>query len=253
MRFWPRGIGIGGSYGRAFVAALLIVNQFAVASGLPFPMPDSAVKKDLSKPFPCMNRPCGCQNADQCWHECCCFTMREKLAWAEANGVTPPDFVREAAAREALADASNAGHENGALCQEKHCCCCCCCKAHQSGNDSKPSDKRTCDKQVCDKCPAASAAIPAPAKPSNQPVREQDEGKSIVLLMALGCRGQSSFSLLALALPFARRPTISFVALPIGTISIRTELFTSHSEAPTVPPPERFMAALLTCSVIERG
>jgi hypothetical protein len=251
MRFWPRGLGIGGRYGRAFVAALL-VNQFAVASGLPFPTPDSAIKKDLSKPFPCMNRPCGCQNADQCWHECCCFTMREKLAWAEANGVTPPDFVREAAAREALADASNAGHEHGVLCQEKHCCCCRC-KASQSGDDSKECDKQTCDKQLCDKHAAVAAASVPPAQPSNEPVRDQDGSKSIVLLMALGCRGQSSFSLLALALPFVRRPTISFVALPIGTVFVRTELFTSHSEAPTVPPPERLLAALLGCSVIERG
>lgn len=253
MRRWPRGLAIGGRYGRALVAALLITNQFAVASGLPIPVPVATLRKDLSKPFPCMNRPCGCQNADQCWHECCCFTMREKLAWAEANGIEPPAFVREAAAREALAEGCAAGHAKTAGTQEKHCCCCCCCnKAHDSANGKKACEKQNCQKPICEKQSSVSPARSSPARPTNEPTRRQD-GKSIVLLMALGCRGQSSFSLLAQALPFGRRLTIPFEAFVTGAISARAELFASHSEPPAVPPPEQFVAASLTCSVIEQG
>jgi hypothetical protein len=247
MRLWPRSLAIGRRHRRGFVAALLIINQFAVASGLPLPASaaamNSTVKKDLSKPFPCMNRPCGCLNADQCWHSCCCFTMREKLAWAEANGVEPPAFVREAAAREALADSSTPPNDHCVSCEDKYCCCCC---KSQSSHD----EKQNCCNKNCEKHSSVSAVLSASKKPTNEPVR-QPGGKSIILLMALGCQGQSSFSILAQALPFTRRAMAPFEPLPVGSVSLCTGLFTSRSEPPSVPPPERFTAVSLTCSVIE--
>jgi hypothetical protein len=39
-------------------------------------------------------------NLEDFWRNCCCYSNAEKLAWAEANGVWAPDFVREAALRE---------------------------------------------------------------------------------------------------------------------------------------------------------
>lgn len=57
--------------------------------------------KDCSEPFPCQNRPCGCQSAEQCWKKCCCFTNTQKVAWAKANNVTVPEFVLVAARKEA--------------------------------------------------------------------------------------------------------------------------------------------------------
>ncbi len=44
--------------------------------------------KDRSVPFPCMDRPCGCVTAKQCFTTCCCHTPAETLAWAEANRVS---------------------------------------------------------------------------------------------------------------------------------------------------------------------
>jgi hypothetical protein len=228
---------------RGFVAALLIVNQFAIASGLPLPAFAAAVngaaKKDLSKPFPCMNRPCGCKNADQCWRSCCCFTMRERLAWAEANGVEPPDFVREAAAREALADASGPPNSRGACREEKHCSCCEC-KA------------RSATVAVCRAC-ATREKISATT--GVRPIRMAPIGRSrsVAMLMALGCQGQDLVGLLAQALPFARRPNLPYEAVPFGTISLRRVSFISYIEPPAVPPPEFFTAANLTGSVIEHG
>ncbi|HRE99158.1 MAG TPA: hypothetical protein PLI18_01490 [Pirellulaceae bacterium] len=44
-----------------------------------------------------MDSRCGCPDADTCWSACRCLTPSQKLAWAEANGVEPPDEVLLAA------------------------------------------------------------------------------------------------------------------------------------------------------------
>lgn len=44
--------------------------------------------KDCTTPFPCMNKPCGCMSAKQCFQKCCCHTPDETLAWAEQHGVS---------------------------------------------------------------------------------------------------------------------------------------------------------------------
>lgn len=56
--------------------------------------------KDLSQPFPCQHRACGCRSAAQCFKGCCCFTNSQKVAWAKRNRVRIPDFVVAAAAQE---------------------------------------------------------------------------------------------------------------------------------------------------------
>ncbi|MEZ6132276.1 MAG: hypothetical protein R3C59_26745 [Planctomycetaceae bacterium] len=66
------------------------------------PVPQiSSPEKDRSEPYPCMDRPCGCASAEQCWKKCCCFTNQQKVAWAERNGVKVPEYVVAAAIREA--------------------------------------------------------------------------------------------------------------------------------------------------------
>ena len=54
--------------------------------------------KDLSAPFPCQHRACGCRSAAQCWKKCCCFNHSQKVAWAARNGVRLPALVRKPAA-----------------------------------------------------------------------------------------------------------------------------------------------------------
>ena len=99
----------------------------AVALGLPIPLPratPSAAAKDARKPFPCMNSPCGCRDADQCWLHCCCHSLAERLQWAQQNHVQPPDDVIAEAKAEGIAwnaslddDGCNGGdadqHEHG--------------------------------------------------------------------------------------------------------------------------------------------
>ncbi len=70
------------------LAVLAALSAFlATTMGVPLP---SGPVKDRSQPFACMDRACGCMNAAQCWKGCCCFSDREKLAWALAHNVEPP-------------------------------------------------------------------------------------------------------------------------------------------------------------------
>lgn len=79
---------------------LIALLPFVVGS-LPLPMDSgSRLEKDLSQPFPCQNRPCGCRSAQQCWQKCCCFTNAQKVAWAGRHRVAVPEQVLAAARRE---------------------------------------------------------------------------------------------------------------------------------------------------------
>ena len=82
---------------RVAMAILLAIGCCAV--WLPVPQVSSP-EKDHSEPYPCMDHPCGCASAEQCWRKCCCFTNQQKVAWAERSGVKVPDYVVTAAARE---------------------------------------------------------------------------------------------------------------------------------------------------------
>jgi len=73
-------------FGRGVVIWLCVASFAITASGVP--VPDAP--RWGRAPFPCQGHRCGCASADQCWKQCCCFTPREKLAWAERNNVAPP-------------------------------------------------------------------------------------------------------------------------------------------------------------------
>lgn len=90
---------------RRLTALVLVVMSVLMIFPIALPVSSREVDaesegKDLSAPFPCQNRPCGCKSAKQCWKKCCCFTNAQKLAWAKAHRVQPPAFVVEAAKRE---------------------------------------------------------------------------------------------------------------------------------------------------------
>ncbi len=88
--------------------------------------------KDLSDPFPCQSRRCGCKSAKQCWKKCCCFTDTQKVAWAKANRVTLPAFVVAAAKREVVVAKGTCGSAES----------CCSTDVHQEGEAAdKPRAK----------------------------------------------------------------------------------------------------------------
>ena len=99
--------------GRRTVAAGLAVLHLVACGGLPVP----AAGKPTGTPFPCAGRLCGCRTAEACWAgACCCFSAREKLAWAVAHDFAPPAHFLRAVEQEAEAD-------DCPSCAAKRSCC----------------------------------------------------------------------------------------------------------------------------------
>ena len=108
--------------------SLLLCNTW-----LPLPV---VIEKDISTPFPCQAKGCGCQNANQCWENCCCHTDSEKLAWAAKHGVEPPSWFMERMQDSDL-DNSVTKSESSAAAG-----CCCCSKKKSSRPPTKPKKSR---------------------------------------------------------------------------------------------------------------
>ena len=86
------------------VTGLLLCAQFATAVGFPAVRPKVT---DASRPYPCQNRPCGCLTYDECWAgDCCCYTLGQKLAWAEEKGLEAPAHAKARAKSESGAKES---------------------------------------------------------------------------------------------------------------------------------------------------
>lgn len=201
-------------------AVALSVVLFVCIRILPIPLaPTTGLEKDRSAPFPCQNRPCGCRSADQCWKKCCCFSNAQKLAWAKANGVHPPEYVVAAAKKEQ---------------PSKNCGTAGCCQ--------RPSKAIV----ACDKTQRATATKSVhscgektPKHPDPRPNAPADNQSGVVIIaLAEECQGQSS---LWNSLPWSILPDP--VILP-SVLAHHREFFLPGSEVavhlndrPPVPPP----------------
>jgi len=106
--------------------SLLLCNTW-----LPLPV---VIEKDISTPFPCQAKGCGCRNADQCWDNCCCHNDHEKLAWAAKHGVEPPSWFMERM-QDSNADNVDSKSKSGGG-------SCCCCKKKSSSQPAEPKKSR---------------------------------------------------------------------------------------------------------------
>ncbi len=84
---------------RRLIGLLLLVSLCASLGPVPV-APTPSAGQGGSVPYPCRHRGCGCRSAAQCWRGCCCFTNREKVAWARQQGLAPPAYVVAAARKE---------------------------------------------------------------------------------------------------------------------------------------------------------
>jgi hypothetical protein len=73
---------------------LALFGQWVALFGLPMP---AISAKDISQPFPCQHRQCGCMRAADCWNQCCCFSAQERVAWARRHGAEIPESLVEKA------------------------------------------------------------------------------------------------------------------------------------------------------------
>ena len=112
------------------ILALVCLSMLLCNTWIPVPI---TVEKDLSIPFPCQSKGCGCSNAAQCWESCGCHTNSEKLAWAARNGVTPPKWFAPKTGVVAKSKTSSAA---------KSATCCCCCSKEKTCALPQSKDKK---------------------------------------------------------------------------------------------------------------
>src|SRR5207249_11117235 len=108
---------------RHLLAVAALFAQLVIATGAPVLSPRAASKSGTT-PFPCQNHPCGCTTPEQGWAgDCCCFTLEQKLTWAEERGIEPPPHVRpmvdarKAAAQKKQAKPCCVKHEKAVCCE----------------------------------------------------------------------------------------------------------------------------------------
>lgn len=185
---------------------LLFSVTFALTGFVGVPSPKPSAGRTAER-FPCENCPCGCSTAEYCWDKCCCHTDHEKLAWADRNGVTPPEFLVARVARVAKSSRSVAA-------------------------TSRPSC-RLCSGEKAGSCEVSSAESSA----KDESVDELGT-KAILMWKAAECRGISYFWTMMAAVYV--EPTHKFVQIDpplLGWITFYDEHASSHLIAPDPPIP----------------
>jgi hypothetical protein len=199
-------------------AWMALIGYALVASGLPLPMgavapaaSDSPAAKrlavkDRSRPFPCMDKPCGCATAEQCFSNCCCNTPAELVAWAKANRIDPAVIV--ALTRRAAAPAPQAS------------CCSTAAKTSCCAEAAKPS---CCESQS-----------PKAPEPEAMPV----SAETVVLRAMLACGGiVAEWLAVGIALPPPSVVACDRSTEPIASLILVDEVSLSERIAPDGPPP----------------
>jgi len=187
---------------RQMTALGMLVALVVTSLGIAVPVP---AQKQTDQPYPCMDCPCGCVDAETCWRSCCCHTNAEKVAWARAHGVIPPAHVLAAV-------------EKPACCQRRAATCC-------------RTQRSCCEKVVQD------SERPLIWRASCETGKRG--ATSIVLLQALRCQGLAgSWTLLP---PTIVPPAIEIDDAPDGLtehVALVEESFTGHLPPPDLPPPK---------------
>jgi len=195
---------------RHTLAVIALLAQLVAAIGAPVVSPRHATKRD-SISFPCQNHPCGCATHQQCWAgDCCCFTLEQKLVWAEERGIEPPSHVRPMVESRRIAALKQKQKQ-----KVKHSCC--------EKHDQKPS---CCETDECQSQPTAEVT-PSPAV------------RWVAAVFAQKCRGDGPAGLFKFEVSVA--PTHTSEARPPRSSRDFSVPFDSHASStsfrPPVPPP----------------
>jgi len=208
---------------RRGVCAVLLVAFVATAAGVPLPIAGRVQKS--AELFPCSSCLCGCATAEQCWRACCCHTFAERWAWAQKNGVRPPDFaVAEAhAAGFDLAWLSSVG-TGKLVCQAGGCC------SHKHTANTRPCcQTKTTTAACCSQKPAATADQDSPRETSSRVVGWQ----------AQKCAGHSMNWLAAVPIVMFAETAPEFQPLLASLLGpVHSDSPAGTLDAPVVPPPE---------------
>jgi hypothetical protein len=179
MQFWRWQQRAKFGWHRRATATVALVAYLLTATGVPLPGRDL---KRGSQPFPCQGHACGCSSAEQCWKRCCCYSPRQKLAWAQANGVTPPAALVAEVAQ--LDEREPHDHHDQIAIDEPRACC-----AHGHGNAS--ATRQACDHHDC----AAGDCDRQLSRRDHQPAccQQGNVARGVVIgILAQQCRGLST-------------------------------------------------------------
>ena len=224
-------------------AWLAIAGYALLASGLPLPLgmltprgdalaDTRLAAKDRSRPFPCMDKPCGCATAEQCFKNCCCHTPAERLAWAKAHSVEPA--VLAALEKRVAADAVGA-KPTGSCCAAKATKKPACCSDRGVPPRNLADEPGVCaDYQSLAAEPTGDDSEPASDEPAQSPPRM----RTVTLQAMLACGGiLTQWLAVGGSLP----PLKVEAARPLPPLVDRIVLADDHPgsvlRAPDAPPP----------------
>ncbi len=224
---------------RRLVGLVVLLGVCALLFPLPFAPPASqSTDKDLSEPFPCQNRPCGCQSAAQCWKKCCCFTDTQKVAWAKANHVKLPDFVVAAAKREKAAsirtNLTAEKRETGTGEATSSCACC------QKKPVAATKAKCCTEAEICRPVKSQSCSgSQEPRKPSPVVRRKPLSSKWVMAIFAAKCQGQDSIPFCLPCSVIPSNPELMTICCAVmETVSLESEHLQRTTRQPPLPPPK---------------
>lgn len=217
------------------VAWLALACHVLVSSGLPLPPAPRGVgraaaarlaAKDRSRPFPCMDKPCGCATAEQCFTSCCCRTPAQRLAWARAHQVAPA-VLAALEHRVARRSAASAG----------------CCTSQRRAAPARAAVETPADgldgPDVCRDYRSLAADPALPEVPADDTGTEAPVPGSVILRDMLACGGVvSAWLACGVALPPPPRVAAPGPDASAGSLVLRDVVAASIC-ADRVPPPPR--------------
>lgn len=202
---------------RRSIAGGMLVCYALVMFGVP--LPESAPEAGSEQPYPCQHHACGCRSAEQCWRSCCCFTDEEKLAWAERNGVTPPDSFAGRRAVQGRAQVARL-RDSGSLSCSRRSSSCSSGSSHCGLPDIANSSPRHCCKT---------------RDPNDGPKKRI---RLVVGIEALKCRGLGAgWTIIGDFVPPAPQVLWQFDPFVIGTLAFPSCRLPEIFFPPPAPPP----------------
>jgi hypothetical protein len=231
----------------AFVAVLLF--------SVPIPLSFKIIQKDSTTPYPCQNSPCGCNSAEQCWTTCRCFSIPEKLAWAQKNGVEPPtyanlDEIASPAASNNVTQTS-ATNTEASTCQcgcsatpkastpPKPICSCGCSSHDECASECEVVTHPKVDKSTSVETSCCCSNTPGP-EPDNANCTEPELAADFVWVLSIAaqkCCGVDLDYVFAVV-PDATPVCGLIVHMPAtGSVAVENEFITIFLRQPPSPPP----------------
>lgn len=226
---------------RSAIAWTMIALYGLIASGLPLPLGGALVDgrvaaKDRSRPFPCMNKPCGCRSARQCFTSCCCHTPAETLAWARSHGLEPAVL---AALASRVAAATPQPVARGCCSDPADC--------HEDGGPDTGCDATSPDDTVCSDYQSL-AADPVEGDPGIPPARPEQPADdtptptptdAVILRAMLACGGiVSQWTAVATSLPPPATISSDLSCPAVGVVTLTDVSILTGGGPPDTPPPK---------------